>query len=80
MHKFMTYAAAASGATIIAFVSPGGGSDKALAFRANPAIGQIYPSSQADADEAFEDYMAATLDMSEPDAGTWEEIKVKLGL
>lgn len=41
---------------------------------------EIALSSEEQAGEAFDDYMAATLDMSEPDAGSWAEVKARLGL
>ena len=47
-------------------------------FRVNREVTGAYFASASSEDEA--DFAAATLAMQEPDAGTWDEIKVQLGL
>ena len=82
MFKVFQYAAAGSAATLASLFSVEGGAATIADFKVNAAMNQTYPtiSSEAQAENDFEAYMAATLDMSEPDAGTWEEIKARLGL
>jgi hypothetical protein len=62
-------------------ISSGSTSDFNVTVEANPRAthAQGYQSASQSEDD-FEDFMAATLDLAEPDAGTWEEIKTKFGL
>lgn len=48
-------------------------------FDANVRGTQAY-NIISNSDEDFENYMAATLDVNEPNGATWDEIKAKFGL
>ena len=79
MHRIFTYATGSAMAALAIFTTDLTAAIVPAAFEANVKVTQGYQSASM-TEDAFEDYMAATLSLAEPNGGTWEEIKAKFGL